>query len=331
MSPKHLSGVRFPPALPNAILVCLTYNIYVSKIKIIVTGGAGFIGSHLVNFLIKKNFEVLVIDNLSHNLRKNINPKSSFQKIDIRDSEQIDKCFKKFSPNFVFHLAAITTKFPADAKGVKEVNVSGTVNILKACVKNNVKKIIFSSSAAVYGNAKKFPINEKVRLSPVNPYGLSKKNAETKIISAYKKHKLNYSILRYSNVFGPGQRSDNEGGVISIFCKRAIKTQPVDINGDGLQTRDFIYVDDVISANYLSMLSPSNFIVNVSTGREISILKLIKIIEKVSEKEMKIKFRPGSENEIFRSCLNNSLIKKMIDWQSKTKLETGIKKNYRYR
>jgi UDP-glucose 4-epimerase len=296
----------------------------VSKAKIIVTGGAGFIGSHLVDFLIKKNFEVLVIDDLSHGFKKNINPKSSFQKIDIRNSSKVDKCFKQFSPNFVFHLAAITSKSPSDAIQVKSVNVSGTVNILKACVKNNVKKIIFSSSVSVYGNALSLPINEKQKLSPINPYGLSKASAEEKIILAYKKHNLNYTILRYSNVYGPGQRSDTEGGVISIFCDHISLSKPITIFGDGNQTRDFVYVEDVVSANYLSMDSSTNFVANVSTGKETSILDLVKIIEKISKKKVKTKFKKIKNSEIIKSCLDSSLIKHKIGWIPKTKLETGI-------
>lgn len=280
-----------------------------AKTKIIVTGGAGFIGSHLVNFLVKKKFEILVIDNLSNR-----------NKIDIRDNKKINNCFKEFSPDYVFHLAAITSKSLTNAKEVKEVNVLGTTNILKACIKNNVKKIIFSSSAAVYGNAEKFPIKENQKLSPINPYGISKADAEQNILSYSKKYNLNYSILRYSNVYGPGQRSDSEGGVVSIFSNNIFLSKKIIVYGNGAQTRDFIYIDDVIRANYLSMLSPANFIANVSTGNETSVLNLIKIIEKKLDKKANIIYKPAKEGEIERSCLDNSLIKRKIKWKPKRKI-----------
>jgi len=290
------------------------YNTYVSKVKVIITGGAGFIGSHLVDFLVKKGFKVLVIDNLSSGRKKNLNPKASFKKLDINNAHKLNNCFQEFLPDFVVHLAGKAF----------QTNVTGTINILKACVKNKVKKIIFASSAAVYGNSNKFPIQETQKLAPINPYGLSKTKAELKILFYHKKYNLNYSILRYSNVYGPRQRDDSEGGVISIFCNRAKFSKKVVIYGDGKQTRDFIYIDDVTKANYLSMLSLKNFIANVSTGKETCILDLVKIIEKISRKKLKIIFKPHKKGEIKRSGLYNSFIK------PKTKLETGIRKTYDY-
>jgi UDP-glucose 4-epimerase len=300
----------------------------VSKVKVIVTGGAGFIGSHLVDFLITKGFEVLVIDNLSSGNLKNINPKASSNKLDIKNGSEINKCFRKFLPDFMVHLAGITSKSPSDKSRVFKTNVSGTINILKACAKYKVKKIIFSSSAAVYGETNKLPISENQKLKPINPYGLSKAKAESEILSFSKKYNLNYSILRYSNVYGPRQKDDSEGGVVSIFCKKAKFSKTAIIYGDGLQTRDFIFIDDVTKANYLSLVSPKSFTANVSTGKETSILNLIKIIERISGKKMKIAFKPAKKGEIKRSRLSNLLIKQIVDWKPISKLESGIKKNY---
>lgn len=293
--------------------------------KVIVTGGAGFIGSHLVDFLIKKNFKVLIIDNLSYGSRKNLNPKALFKKLDIRNASKIYKCFREFSPDFVVHLAGVTSKSPSDKNKVFQTNVLGTTNILKACVKNKVKKIIFASSAAVYGNTNKFPIKETQKILPINPYGLSKAKAESQILSYHKKHDLNYSILRYSNVYGPRQKHNSEGGVISIFCKMAKLSKKVLIYGDGRQTRDFVFINDVTRANYLSLLSPKSFTANISSEKETRILDLIKIIEKISKKKIRIIFKPAKKGEIKRSCLNNSFSK------SKTKLEAGIRKTYHWR
>jgi UDP-glucose 4-epimerase len=299
-------------------------------LKVIVTGGAGFIGSHLVDYLIKKKVKVLVIDNLSYGFKQNLNPKASFKKLDIKNGGKVNKIFQEFLPDFVAHLAGITSKSPSDKNRVFKTNVLGTANILKACVRNKVKKIIFSSSAAVYGETNMFPTGENQKLSPINPYGLSKAKAESKILAFSGKYNLNYSILRYSNVYGPRQRDDSEGGVISIFCKQASLFKNATIYGDGLQTRDFIFIDDVIKANYLSLVSPKSFAANVSTGKETNIINLIKIIEKVSKKKVQITFKPARKGEIKRSCPNNSLIKQKIDWKPLTKLETGIKKTYSY-
>jgi len=308
--------------------VCSPYNTYVSKVKIIVTGGAGFIGSHLVDFLIKNGFEVLVIDNLSYGNKKNLNPKALFRKLDIKNGNKVNQCFQEFLPDLVVHLAAVNPRSPSDIKEVFQTNVLGTTNILRACVRNKVKKIVFASSAAVYGEVTKFPINENQKLTPSNPYGFSKAEAESQILSASKKYNLNYSILRYSNVYGPRQRNDTEGGVISIYCQRAISSKEAIIYGDGRQTRDFICVDDVTKANYLSIISPASFIANVSTNKETGILNLVKKMEKVSKKKTKITFNPAKKGEIKRSCLDNSLIKQAVGWKPKTKLEAGIKKTY---
>lgn len=308
--------------------MCSPYNTYVSKVKIIVTGGAGFIGSHLVDFLIKKDFKVLAVDNLSYGNKKNLNPKALFRKLDIKNSDKINKCFREFLPDFVVHLAAITSKSSLDKKIINQTNVLGTTNILKACVRNKVKKIVFASSAAVYGNTTRFPTNENQKLSLLSPYSFSKADAESQILSASKKYNLNYSILRYSNVYGPRQRSDTEGGVISIFCNQAKFSKKAVIYGDGRQTRDFIYIDDVTKANYLSIVSPANFIANVSTNKETSILGLVKAIEKISKKKTKIIFKPAKEGEIRRSRLSNSLIKQKLSWEPRTKLEAGIRKTY---
>ena len=292
------------------------------KAKIIVTGGAGFIGSHLVDLLINKGLKVLIIDNLSYGNKKNLNPKALFKKLDIKNGDKINQCFREFLPDLVVHLAAITSKSPSDTKSLYRTNVLGTVNVLKACVKNKVKKIIFASSAAVYGETTKFPTHENQKLTPINPYGFSKAKGESKILSVCKKYNLHYSILRYSNIYGPRQRNDAEGGVISILCNQVKLSNKAVIYGDGLQTRDFIYIDDVTKANYLSIISPANFIANVSTNKETSILDLVKIIEKISRKKIKVIFKPTKRGEIKRSCLSNSFIK------PKTKLEAGIRKTY---
>lgn len=294
--------------------------------KIIVTGGAGFIGSHLVDYLVKKKYKVLVIDNLSGGDRHNLNPKAIFKKLDIEDKERINRCFRNFKPEYVVHLAGIISKSSADAKKIKQVNYKGTLNILNTCVKEKVKKFVFASSAAVYGKAKKIPVCESQKISALNPYAASKINAEKAIFEFSKKHGLNFSILRYANVYGPRQRSDAEGGVVSIFCKNIYLDKPIKVFGNGTQSRDFIFINDVTRANFLAIFSRLCFTANISTNKETHILELIKIIEKESQKKARIISKPKKADEIIRSRLDNSLIRRMLKWQPKVDLKLGIAK-----
>lgn len=299
--------------------------------NILVTGGAGFIGSHLVNSLIRNGYEVLVIDNLSKGSRENVNIKAHFEQTDIRNRGKLNDIFKKFKPDYVFHLAAISSLFSKNSKEMKEVNVLGTTNVLEVSRQNNVKRIIFSSSAAVYGNSSKFPTKENQQLKPISGYGISKLEAESKIVSFSKKFGLSYVILRYSNVYGPGQQYDNEGGVVSIFCNRIILSESVEIYGIGKQTRDFVNIYDVVKANLLLVQeSPVNFIANVSTAKEVKINTLLTLIEKVSLKKANVILKPPRDGEINRSCLANSFVRKVLRWQPSVSLSQGVEDTYQF-
>lgn len=300
------------------------------KIRVIVTGGAGFIGSHLINFLLKKDYTVLVIDNLSNGILNNVNLKAEFENIDVRNAEKISSCFKSFSPNYVFHLAAIMSKSIQCSKEIEEVNLLGTINVLDASINSKIKKIIFSSSAAVYGEPMDLPLKENHKVMPKNSYGISKAGAENYIELYSKTFGLNYTILRYSNVYGPGQRSDNEGGVISIFCRKISNLKRIEIYGDGNQTRDFVYIEDLMKANLYSMTSKNNFISNVSSGKETKIIELANMIRKVSGNNVPIILESTRYGEIIRSCLDNTFIEKETGWKPTTKLEQGINKTYKF-
>ena len=178
--------------------------------------------------------------------------------------------------------------------------------------------------------AKKFPIKENEKTSPLNPYAASKIAAEKQILSYAKKFHLPYSILRYANVYGPRQRADSEGGVISIFSNNILQKKPIKIFGDGTQTRDFIYVHDVTRANYLSLFSRSSFIANVSSNKEVSILKLARLIERLSGKKAKIIFKPKKAGEITKSRLDNFHLKHVLKWQPEVGVQTGLSKTLKY-
>lgn len=300
------------------------------KIKIIVTGGAGFIGSHLVNRLLKKDYAVLVIDNLSNGTLNNMNLKAEFENIDVRNTEKIFSCFKTFSPNYVFHLAAIMSKPIQYSREIEEVNLLGTINVLDASINSKVKKFVFSSSAAVYGDTINLPIKENYKVMPKNSYGISKIGAENYILLYSRNFGLSYAILRYSNVYGPGQRFDNGGGVVSIFCKKIKNLEQIEIYGDGNQTRDFVYVEDLVRANLSTMIYQNNFVSNVSSGKETKIVELANMIQKVSGNNVQIILKPTRHGEIIKSCLDNTFIEKEIGWKPITTLEQGINKTYKF-
>jgi len=295
--------------------------------NVLVTGGAGFIGSHLVDELIRNNYDVSIIDNLSRGYYKNINSKAILNKIDIRDLKNTNDVFSKFKPDIVFHMAAISSISASDGAEIESVNVLGTNNILKACIKNNINRLVFSSSAAIYGNPDEIPTSENQKPKPLSKYGISKFGAEINIVDFCKKYKLKYSILRYSNVYGPRQQHDNEGGVVSIFSNNIISSQPVSIYSNGKQTRDFIFVKDVVEANILSSQNNlPNFISNISTMEETSILALLNLIEKTTNISVEVAFKEGRPGEINRSCLNNQFANRFLGWHSSTTLPIGIKK-----
>jgi len=251
--------------------------------KIVVTGGAGFIGSYLVDALIVNQHEVHVVDNLATGDINFVNKNAEFHYMDIRDSKLIS-LIKEIEPQIVFHFAAqvSVTKSMCDPINDSDVNIMGTINLLNACSETGVDRLIFSSSAAVYGLPQFLPVDETHPLNPISPYGVSKLAAE-KYIQAYAKARnINYVILRFSNVYGLRQKDSNEGGVVSIFYNRVKAQKSVNIFGDGKQTRDFIYVKDVVNANLSAISCAPNQILNISTGKQTSINTLALTIAKLS-------------------------------------------------
>jgi len=300
-------------------------------VKVLVTGGAGFIGSHVVDKLIQEKCQVVIIDNLSTGLRKNINPAATFIQLDIR-SDEILTIFMTEKFDFVIHLAAQTMVH----KSLEmpdydcDINILGTVNILEACRKANVKRIAFSSTAAVYGNVTTLPVVETSQKAPASFYGLSKLTCEN-YLSLYKKvYGLDYMILRYANVYGERQGDGGEGGVISIFARKIRQGQPVLIFGDGSQTRDFIYVGDVANANYQSLLvDHANKICNISTQTETSVNMLIDYMGNVAGKVVTRNYNEKREGDIYKSSLSNAIARKNLDWQPHMILLEGLAKTYR--
>ncbi len=298
--------------------------------KYLVTGGAGFIGSHLVDKLIEKGNKVSVIDNLSAGKKENLNKKAKFYKIDIRNPK-ISRIFKKEKPEIVFHYAAQidvgkSLENPVlDAK----INILGTLNLLENCRKFKIKKFIFASSVGVYGEPETLPLKENYPLNPLSPYSITKLAIE-KYLNYYRFQGLDFVCLRHSNVYGKRQKSVGEGGAVAIFIDRILKREKPVIFGDGRQTRDFLYVDDAVDAAVLAIKAYSGAIYNVGTNKEINIKELLGLISLKMNQKVKPNFLPWREGEIIKSRIDYSKIKKELGWQPRYSLEEGLEETIKW-
>jgi len=301
--------------------------------KTLVTGGAGFIGSHLVDKLIEKGHQVVVIDNLSTGKKENLNPRAKFYKEDI-SSPKISRIFDKEKIEAVFHLAAqIDVR-----KSVKEpiedakINILGSLNliqnfiILKAKYKiPNTKFIFASSGGAIYGDTDVIPTPETYSEKPESPYGIAKLTIE-KYLHFYKKtYNLNYAVLRLANVYGPRQNSKGEAGVVAIFCDKMLKNEEVVINGDGGQSRDFVFVNDVVNAALLSLEQEKSDIYNIGTGKETNINDIFKKIKQLTSSNCQEIHGPAKSCEQKRSCLDSSNARQKLTWEPKYELYKGLR------
>ncbi|AAK80290.1 UDP-glucose 4-epimerase [Clostridium acetobutylicum] len=294
--------------------------------NILVTGGAGFIGSHVVKSLLEHGHKVSVIDNMVHGNSSNLPDEVNIYKYDISEAE-IENAFKIERPEVVIHNAAQisvadSVKDPLyDAK----VNVLGSINILEMCRKYAVRKVIYPASAAIFGEPKYLPIDEKHPLNMISSYGVSKHTVEH-YLNVYKKlYNINYTVLRYSNVYGPGQDSSGEGGVVSIFAEKLTKGEPLCIYGNGNQIRDFVYVKDVTEANILALNSLDNDIYNVSTNTKTTINDLAKLMCEAYGKEVEIMHKGERAGDIFESYMSYDKIYNACGWKPKYDLKLGIK------
>ena len=299
--------------------------------RIVVTGGAGFIGSHLVDRLIKEGHAVQVIDNLYTGNKDFVNPKAEFVEMDIRSSE-LYSTLESFQPDYIFHQAAqteVTTSMNNPMLDC-DINLMGLINLLNVSVKLDIKKFLMPSSAAVYGNLTTLPLNETMTGNPSSFYGLTKLTAEHYLRIYHESYGLQYICYRYSNVFGPRQGNGGEGGVISIFSKAISQDDSIVIYGDGEQTRDFIYVDDVVEANILGIQSQFNGIYNVSTSIPSSINLLVDEFRSISHKDIDIVYEKPRLGDIRDSVLATEKSERDLLFRAKYNLHDGLVKTYTY-
>ena len=300
--------------------------------KVLVTGGAGFIGSHIVDKLLKNNYFVIVLDNFSSGSITNLRQldKIKLYNTDI-EKDNLGEIFNKEKPNYVIHLAAQTsvnysisnTYFDAN------INIMATIRLLENCKKFGIKKFITASSAAVYGNPNYLPIDEKHPTNPMSPYGLSKLTMEKYIQLS----NIPYIIFRFSNAYGPRQKSSRESGVIAIFDKAMKNNEPINIYGNGSQIRDFIYVEDIADICTKAIESiTENEIINFSTNKGVSLNELFNEMSKIYEYKQKPNYLPERIGDIKNSILSNERIPKTFKKTTYTNLLEGLKnlKEYIY-
>ncbi len=294
--------------------------------KILITGGAGFIGSTLADRLIAEGEEVAIIDDLSAGRKDYIPAQAKFYREDI-GSKHIAEIFRKEKFEVVYHLAAQieVPKSVADPEHDNEVNLVGGLNILENSRFFGVEKIIFSSTGgAIYGETEEIPTTENCPPYPLSPYGIHKLAFEKYLHYYYRVFDLNYSVLRFANVYGPRQYKGGEAGVIAIFIDNAVKGRPSVQNGDGRQTRDFVYVDDVVAALSLSREIDCRGEMNIASGLETDLLAVRRHIESALGRQIEVQEGPAKLGEQRRSCLSNERAKAVLGWSPKVDLAEGI-------
>ena len=296
--------------------------------KILVTGGAGFIASNIVDAYIKEGHQISIIDNLSAGKKANINEEAKFYNADIRDTKEVKRIFEKGKFDIVNHHAAQIDVRKSVAEPVfdAQVNILGTLNILENCHKHEVKKVIFASSGGVmYGECKEDILpDEKSDARPLSPYGVTKLGVEYYLKYYQATYNVKYTILRYGNVYGSRQDPFGEAGVVAIFSQAMLKNKDIFIFGDGEQLRDYVYVGDVVGANLLSLNSGDDEIFNIGTGKTSSVNQLFNELKGITNYDKGPIYKPARTGELFRSALNVNKAKEKLDWVAKTSFNKGL-------
>ncbi|NNU77323.1 NAD-dependent epimerase/dehydratase family protein [Clostridium estertheticum] len=300
--------------------------------KVLITGGAGFIGSNVVDLLIKEGHIVVVVDNLSQGKRENVNSIAEFYKCDVLDLAELSVIFYTEKPDIVIHNAAqidVQTSLKRPALDA-EINIKGTINVLECCKKFGVKKIIYPSSAAVYGNPKYLPVDENHPVDPISFYGISKHTPEHYIKTYAELYNIKYTIFRYANVYGIRQDPKGEGGVVSIFIDEFLNNKSPIVFGDGNQTRDFIYVKDIAKANLLAINSGNKEILNISTENPVTVNEIFGLMKKIFNSDLEAIHEKERDGDIRESYLKNEKAYKFLSWKNEYSLKDGLKETCSY-
>jgi UDP-glucose 4-epimerase len=305
-----------------------------AAVRIIVTGGAGFIGSHVVDRYLEIGHDVVVVDSLwSHGggRRENVSARAGFVHLDIRDDE-LQRVFLDFKPEIVCHHAAqhsvaISSR---DPKYDAEVNVLGLINVLDSAVRAGARKVIYASSGATYGTPEKLPMDESTPQRPESPYGITKMVGEHYLQFYKQQHGLDFTALRYANVYGPRQDPNGEAGVIAIFAGRFLAKKSVRIDWDGLQTRDYVYVEDVARCNVLALERGSGGCYSIATGKRTSVNEIYEALVQISGFHAPVEHAPRRPGDVRDAQFSFALAKRDLEWEPHVALIDGMRLTYDY-
>ncbi len=298
----------------------------------LVTGGAGFIGSHLVDRLVDDGYRVIIVDDLKTGKLKNLNHEATFHHLSITNPTLLD-VFKRESPDLVFHLAAQSSvpKSVQDPILDNEVNVLGTLRLLEVSRRTGVHKIIFSSTGgALYGDPEEVPCPDDARVEPISPYGMSKYMAEQYLDYYGRQHRLNYTTLRYGNVYGPRQDPHGEAGVVAIFILAMLTGHRPRIFGDGNQARDFVSVDDVVEANMAAIHRGHRQSFNIASGELTSVNELFGMLRDITGYRWEADHGPTRTGDVYRISLDCTRAQEELGWVARTPLAEGLARTVQY-
>jgi UDP-glucose 4-epimerase len=302
-------------------------------VNILVTGGAGFIASHIVDAYVRLGHNVTVIDNLSSGRKENLNPAARFVELDIRDSEKVSAVFTSTHFDLISHHAAQmdVRRSVSDPAFDASVNILGVLNLLECCVKTNVPRMIFASSGgAIYGEQDYFPADELHPLRPISPYGVAKLTTENYLFYYRAVYGFDSVCLRYANIYGPRQNPEGEAGVVAIFATKFLAgVQPI-INGDGKQTRDYVFVEDVVRANVLALQCKGSHVFNIGTGLESDVNVLFRELKQASGSPFDEVHGPAKKGEQLRSVLDARKINAALGWKPEVTLAEGLARTFAY-
>ncbi len=303
------------------------------KEKILVTGGAGFIGSNVVDRLIEEGFDVAVLDNLSTGREENLNPDARFYHADITDRREVERIISGENPRWINHHAAqIDVRKSVDDPGFDaSANIIGSINLIDSARKSRVEKFVYiSTGGAVYGEPEHIPAAEDAPVMPVSAYGISKHTVEHYLYLYYYNFGMKYTVLRYANVYGPRQDPKGEAGVIAIFTDRMFEGKEPVIFGSGEQTRDYVYVEDVVSANVLALSRGAGGIYNIGTGEETSVNTVFRTLSALIGFKGGAVYEKPRRGEVQRISLDNAKAGKELGWEVRYGLGEGLEKTVSY-
>ncbi len=302
--------------------------------KILVTGGAGFIGSHTVDALVAAGkHQVSIIDNLTAGKRDQVNRAARFHEIDLRDADAVRRVIEAETPEIIVHLAAQmdVRRSVADPPYDAQVNIVGFLNLIESARQHGLRRVIFSSTGgAIYGEQEEFPAPEDHPLHPVSPYGVAKLATEAYLFFYKVQYGIDYTALRYGNVYGPRQDPHGEAGVVAIFCGRMLEGKPCTIYGDGKQTRDYIFVGDVVRANVAAASTNVSGAINIGTGIETNVNDLYHTLGTVADVTRAPEYAPARPGEQSRSVISPARAAQLLNWRQQVELAKGLDETFSY-